>query len=424
MKRQKRKAKEELKASKDKKVRTLADFGFAVPALPDVLVAKPLVVQKPNKDQINKKLRATFELLSEKVNSQLVSNSDMNQSFYFKTSKLKHLKEQQRFFRTNLPGSVEKQFVLGQKNFLNLKKKMLVWLRAQKPERRTVIELKKYLNKTLFPACLHVKGNTATSTAWKCMRAWGMMTYKEYMSDFMGKNEEIEISPLLLENQKKLVMVTHDKSTFYAHDGKVDMWLEKGERYIRKKGQGCALIVSKLHVSAAYESYWTSKDMLDQLKNHAIPLFKSLHEGCTGVFIFDQSSNHKVYATDVLVATHMILKPKVVSENDKFVFKDTTFLKDGCIIPQLFYETVFEVGRKRKGSVEKRQFVGVQQILQKHGLASPVAGSPSMIKRFYKKTWRYIEAYSKFLDAKDADAEVKKFILRISKSHCSIGIHD
>ncbi|OAD81540.1 hypothetical protein PHYBLDRAFT_73427 [Phycomyces blakesleeanus NRRL 1555(-)] len=300
------------------------------------------------------------------------------------------------------------------------------------------------------------------------------------MSDFTGEDEEIEMTSLLLENQKKLVMVTHDKSTFYAHDGKVDMWLEEGESYIRKKGQGRSLM--------------TCEDMLDQLKNHAIPLFESLHEGCTGVFIFDQSSNHKAYVTDALVATHMVLKPKVVFENDKFIFKDTTFLRDGHIISQSFYETVFEAGRKGKGLVEKRQFVGVQRILQKCGLwmeldssnlsrrwrmdcngeetenhcycachllasqpdfsgqktalqevveeaghifelypkfhcecnwiecywgaakcvarlncdysfklleknlpsfldsASPVAGSPSMIRRFYKKTWGYIEA--------------------------------
>ncbi|OAD74371.1 hypothetical protein PHYBLDRAFT_101127, partial [Phycomyces blakesleeanus NRRL 1555(-)] len=122
------------------------------------------------------------------------------------------------------------------------------------------------------------------------------------------------------------------------------------------------------NVGVAYDSYWTSKDMLDQLKNHAIPLFESLHEGCTGVFIFNQSSNHKAYATDALVATCMVLKPKVVSENDKFIFKDTTFLRDRRIIPQSFYETVFEAGRKGKGPVEKRQFVGIQRILQECGL--------------------------------------------------------
>ncbi|OAD66775.1 hypothetical protein PHYBLDRAFT_70237 [Phycomyces blakesleeanus NRRL 1555(-)] len=219
--------------------------------------------------------------------------------------------------------------------------------------------------------------------------AWAtrMMGYKQCMSDFTGEDEEIEVTPILLKNQKKLVMVTHDESTFYAHDGKVDMWLEEGESHIRKKGQGRSLMVSEFqcachdimqvkgwvshrifNVGAAYDSYWTREDMLDQLKNHAIPLFESLHKGCTGVFIFDQSSNHKAYATDALVATRMVLKPKVVSENDKVIFKDTTFLRDGRIIPQWFYETVFEAGREGKGPVEKRQFVSVQWILQERGL--------------------------------------------------------
>ncbi|OAD79520.1 hypothetical protein PHYBLDRAFT_162583 [Phycomyces blakesleeanus NRRL 1555(-)] len=395
------------------------------------------------------------------------------------------------------------------------------------------------------------KSNVAISTAWKCMRAWGtstydgderkdvvqyrhawakrMMAYKEYMSEFTRENEEIEVSPLLSENQKKLVMVTHDESTFYAHGGKVDVWLEENESHTRKKGQGRVLMVGEFqcachgtmrvkgwvsckifNVGAAYEGYWTSEDMFDQLKKHAIPLFESLHEGCT----------------DALVASRMVLKSKLVTENDKFHFKEIAFLRDGCIILQSFYETVTEAGRKGKGPIEKRQFIGVQRILQERGLwieldisnlsrkwridcnreeaenhcfcarhllafqpdfagqktaiqeivevpghifelypkfhcecnwierywgaakrvarlncdysfksleknlpslldgASPVTGPPTMIRRFYKKTWRYIEAYSKFLDAKDADAEVKKFTSRISKSHRSIGIHD
>ncbi|OAD72392.1 hypothetical protein PHYBLDRAFT_169524 [Phycomyces blakesleeanus NRRL 1555(-)] len=322
--------------------------------------------------------------------------------------------------------------------------------------------------------------------------AWAMrmMGYKQCMSDFTGEDEEIEVTPLLLENQKKLVMVTHGESTFYAHDGKVDMWLEEGESHIRKKDQGRSLMVSKFQCAC-----------------HGTMRVK----GWVSRRIFNVGTAYD----DALVATRMVLKPKIVSENDMFIFKDTTFLRDGHIISQSFYETVFEAGRKGKGPVEKRQFVGIQQILQERGLrwrmdcngeeaenhcccarhllasqpdfseqktaiqevveeaghifelypkfhcecnwierywgaakrvarlncdysfksleknlpsfldsASPVAGSPSIIRRFYKKTWRYIEAYSKFLDAKDADAEMKKFTSRISKSHRSIGIHD
>ncbi|OAD80600.1 hypothetical protein PHYBLDRAFT_161239 [Phycomyces blakesleeanus NRRL 1555(-)] len=613
--RNKRKMKEELEANKDKKVRTLADFGFSVPVASVSPVTEALTVCKQSKDEELEEIREAYEKISEMIKPPVSSDSELGKFALFEVSKHIVVKEYFRRLLNNCkkieasekaaeifwttPSKYRGEAVHGwAKEFLqfgkisehqqgkhakrssivddeDLKKKAIVWLRAQKAERRTVVDLKKYLDEMLFPSCLGVKGNVAISTAWKCMRAWGyvhrknnqdvyydgherqdvvqychawatrMMGYKQCMSDFTGEDEEIEVTPLLLENQKKLVMVTHDESTFYAHDGKVDMWLEEGESHIRKKGQGRSLMVSEFqcachgtmrvkgwvsrrifNVGAAYDGYWTSEDMLDQLKNYAIPLFESLHEGCTGVFIFDQSSNHKAYATDALVATRMVLKPKVVSENDKFIFKDTTFLRDGRIIPQSFYETVFEAGRKGKGPVEKRQFVGVQRILQERGLwmeldpsnlsrrwrmdcngeeaenhcccarhllasqpdfsgqktaiqevveeaghifelypkfhcecnwierywgaakrvtrlncdysfksleknlpsfldsASSVAGSPSMIRRFYKKTWRYIEAYSKFLDAKDADAEVKKFTSRISKSHRSIGIHD
>ncbi|OAD65386.1 hypothetical protein PHYBLDRAFT_153472 [Phycomyces blakesleeanus NRRL 1555(-)] len=511
--RNKRKMKEELETNKDKKVRTLADFSFSVPVAPVSPVTEALTVYKQSKDEELEEIREAYEKTSEMIKPPVSSDSELGKFASFEVSKYIVVKKYFRRLLNNCkkieasekaaeifwttPSKYRGEAVCGwAKEFLqfgkisehqqgkhakwssivdneDLKKKAIVWLRAQKAERQTVVDLKKYLDEMLFPSYLGVKGNVAISTAWKCMRAWGYVHHKNNQNVYYDGHKRQDI------NQKKLVIVTHDESTFYAHDGKVDMWLEEGESHIRKKGQGRSLMVSEFQ-----------EDMLDQLKNHAIPLFESLHEGCTGVFIFDQSSNHKAYATDALVATRMVLKPKVVSENDLVIFKDTTFLRDGRIIPQSFYETVFEAGREGKGPVEKRQFVSVQQILQERGLrwrmdcneeeaenhcccarhllasqpdfsgqksaiqevgaakrvaclncdysfksleknllsfldsASPVAGSPSMIRRFYKKTWRYIEAYSKFLDAKDADAEVKKFISRISKSHCSIGIHD
>ncbi|OAD67406.1 hypothetical protein PHYBLDRAFT_151658 [Phycomyces blakesleeanus NRRL 1555(-)] len=424
----KRKMKEELEENKDKKVKMLANFDFLVPVASVLPVTEALTVYKQLKNEGFEEIHEVYENISEMIKPPVSSDSELCKFALFEVSE--HIVVKEYFQRLlNNCKKIEASEKAAEifwttsskycgetvrgwaKEFLqfgkvsdhqqgkhakrssivddeDLKKKAIVWLCTQKAERRTVVNLKKYLDEMLFPSCLgnnqnvYYNGHKRQDVV-QYHHAWAtrMMGYKQCMSDFTGEDEKIE----------------------------------EGESHICKKGQGRSLMVSKFQCAC----HGTM-----QLKNHAIPLFESLHKGCTSVFIFDQSSNHKVYATDVLVATHMILKPKVVSENDKFVFKDTTFLKDGRIIPQLFYETVFEVGRKRKGPVEKRQFVGVQQILQKHGLASPVAGSPSMIRRFYKKTWRYIEAYSKFLDAKNADAEVKKFTSRISKSHHSIGIHD
>ncbi len=40
-----------------------------------------------------------------------------------------------------------------------------------------------------------------------------------------------------------MIFVTHDECTFYANDGKNDIWLEEGENYIRKKKVGASIMV-------------------------------------------------------------------------------------------------------------------------------------------------------------------------------------
>ncbi|CAB5365258.1 unnamed protein product [Rhizophagus irregularis] len=47
-----------------------------------------------------------------------------------------------------------------------------------------------------------------------------------------------------------------------------------------------------------------------QLVHQAIPIFEILHSGCTGVFCFDQSTNHNAMAGNALVATKMNLSPE------------------------------------------------------------------------------------------------------------------
>ena len=47
-----------------------------------------------------------------------------------------------------------------------------------------------------------------------------------------------------------------------------------------------------------------------QLVHQAIPIFEILHPGCTGVFCFDQSTNHNAMAGDALVTTKMNLSPR------------------------------------------------------------------------------------------------------------------
>lgn len=72
-----------------------------------------------------------------------------------------------------------------------------------------------------------------------------MMEYKEFMEGYVADNEEIVKQPVLSEGQNKIVMVTHDVSTFYSNDGKDGLWLKDNENAIRKKNPGGSIMVGE-----------------------------------------------------------------------------------------------------------------------------------------------------------------------------------
>ena len=137
-----------------------------------------------------------------------------------------------------------------------------------------------------------------------------MMNYIEQSDIYEGADMDVILPPKLEDGKKKIAFVTHDESTFYANDGKNDLWLEDGENYIRKKSAGLSIMISKFQcpchgtikasgltsreifkAGTDRQGWWTSADMVRQLKTNVIKVFDELHPGCTGVFLFDHSSN-------------------------------------------------------------------------------------------------------------------------------------
>ena len=190
------------------------------------------------------------------------------------------------------------------------KEKCLVWLRSQKPENRSPLALKKFIEEEVFPK---MTGNSVTkttiheSTCRRFMALWGftfdqhhkgvymdgheredvknerkqwsafMMEKERMMSRFeeeeKGKWKEVELELSL--GEKKVVQITHDESCFHAHDGKKMMWLEKGEQVLRKKGDGKSIMVSgflcpchgpldmeTIEPGANADGYWTNTHMV------------------------------------------------------------------------------------------------------------------------------------------------------------------
>ena len=167
-----------------------------------------------------------------------------------------------------------------------------------------------------------------------------MLEYRKRRETYQGDDMEIVVPPVALEpGVKRHVIVTHDECIFYSNDSQESMWLEIGESVLKKKGMGDSIMVgdflcpchcrlkfsddraANLGISASArqiikpgknkDGWWKSEDMVAQLRDLALPIFEALHPGCTGVFLFDQSTNHSAYAEDAILASRMTLNEKI-----------------------------------------------------------------------------------------------------------------
>ena len=162
-----------------------------------------------------------------------------------------------------------------------------------------------------------------------------MESYEKIMFKYVGDDCETAIRPDLDDGVRPLVLVVQDESCFAANDGRKSVWMENGKTKLRPKGQSRVIIVSeflcechgRLSLSdddqmsypffpseatviikpGAGSKYWENKDLVDQLKNKVIPIFKVLHPNSDALFLFDNSMNHHAKAPDALVARNLNL---------------------------------------------------------------------------------------------------------------------
>ena len=64
------------------------------------------------------------------------------------------------------------------------------------------------------------------------------------MRRWSGKKMEIEKLPTLEAGEREAVLITHDESTFYCHEGLKNFWLENGKKKILPKSKGLSIMVS------------------------------------------------------------------------------------------------------------------------------------------------------------------------------------
>lgn len=192
-----------------------------------------------------------------------------------------------------------------------------------------------------------------------------MAEHQKYMRTYEGPDcVEEKLSDFLTQHiaagGKERVLVVHDEMIIGAFESVKRQWQGKGVQALPRKTQGPTAMVSEflserigpivvtpeqwedvpdedaMNLSESYrklngsddfakcddvrtrviilpgksrEGYWTGKDVVMQVMDLAIKLFEYTHRGCEGVFVFDNSSSHGLYANDALVARRLNAYP-------------------------------------------------------------------------------------------------------------------
>ncbi|THU79940.1 hypothetical protein K435DRAFT_810298 [Dendrothele bispora CBS 962.96] len=129
----------------------------------------------------------------------------------------------------------------------------------------------------------------------------------------------------------RLVLVTHDESTFYAHDRRKSVWWHPSMDAVpERKGEGVSVMVSAFltpdwgllkddedearlffEAGKGRDGYFDANDLLQETEK-AIDIFENKTHGMmTGLFVFNNAPSHMKRAPDALSARKMPKGPKL-----------------------------------------------------------------------------------------------------------------
>ncbi|UZO25046.1 uncharacterized protein OCT59_017333 [Rhizophagus irregularis] len=173
-----------------------------------------------------------------------------------------------------------------------------------------------------------------------------------------------------------------------------------------------------------------AREYLEQIKIKAIPIFEVLYPNCIGIFAFDNSSNHAIFAKDALVAKKMNLKPgerkkwpngglmleckECKEKNDdenrinccarRVMSLEPDFLAQKGAIAEIIEKAGHKCIFYPKFHCELNfieRYWGLQRGMQEKTVI--IHG------RFARKAWRYMSLYQKGIGGKLAEYAVKKY---------------
>lgn len=204
-------------------------------------------------------------------------------------------------------------------------------------------------------------------------------------------------APADIGDEKPVMLVTHDESTFSANDAPSHGWLKDGQVPLRPKGRGKGIMVSAFltpggilavpesitdaQILARYpdwwrnrdgslvreavrlfeygkDQYWTDEHMVEHT-TQATKIFHLAFPHFRGVFAFDNATNHCSFADDALIASKMSLS----SGGKQPKMRDGWYMRGSRRRPQrMIFSALHEDPSLRN------QPKGIFQVLKERGL--------------------------------------------------------
>ena len=204
---------------------------------------------------------------------------------------------------------------------------------------------------------------------------------------------ELAVAALAARQHERHHYARDEGEVELCNDGRRSVWMAEGESILRPKGRGRGIMVSEFLTGAGRlrvrdevsdeelkreglkraatvyfeyggnaEGWWKGEDVVKQVLDTAIPVFeKEFGSECRACFLFDNSTNHGVYAPDALVAARMNWKSggKQPVMRDGWMRGSENGLER---IRQVMYEEIEENGKRTQ--VPK----GIKRVLEERGL--------------------------------------------------------
>ncbi|UZO09798.1 uncharacterized protein OCT59_030011 [Rhizophagus irregularis] len=184
------------------------------------------------------------------------------------------------------------------------KMKCHIWIHNQN-YKVTPIKFKKFIEQNLLTQLGVSKKKTIdVSTAVRWLNIFGYTKQRQKQGVYYdgyehadAKNREL---PLRKKGNGKSIMINKFLTEI---DGRLKLKPTDIEQYPTVLAEACEY----LEPGKDREGYWIAENVLNQIKTKAILIFEILYPNCIGVFAFDNSSNHAIFAKDALVSKRMNL---------------------------------------------------------------------------------------------------------------------